>query len=68
MHKNNFNKDHFVKGFFSWFGIESSPLLNRVEKTITTHPNQAIKQDLKRIKTNYRKSLNQLKKEAYSIG
>lgn len=68
MHTNNINKDFFLKGFFSWFGVEDLPLRKEVEDSISTSPNKAIKEDLKRVKTNYRKSLNQLKKEAYTLG
>lgn len=68
MRLNNLNKDYFLKGFFSWFGVEDLPLRKKVENSISTSPNKAIKEDLKRVKTNYRKSLNQLKEEAYTLG
>lgn len=68
MHTSDIKKDFFLKGFFYWFGIEDNPFQNKVEDTISTTPNNAIKNDLHKVKSNYRKSIKQLKKEAYNIG
>lgn len=61
------NNKYFLKGFFYWFGIEKNPFSKEVDNAISTDPHAAIKNDLTQIKKNYRKTYNELKKEALEI-
>ena len=64
----NINNKYFAKGFFYWFGIEENPMAKRVNRSINTEPHILIKEDLMRVKMNYRKSYNKLKSEILEIG
>lgn len=61
------NNKYFFKGFFYWFGIEKNPFSKEVDNAISTNPHLAIKNDLTKIKKNYRKAYSELKKEALEI-
>ena len=61
------DNNYFFKGFFHWFGIEKNPMSEKVEDLISPEPQTLIKKDLQKIRKNYRKSYNDLKKEILTI-
>ncbi len=57
------NNKYFFKGIFYWFGIEDNPALEKAQKSVYSSPQKAIKNDLNKIRKNYKKSFTRLKKE-----
>jgi len=57
------NNKYFFKGIFYWFGIEDNPVLEKAQESVFTSSQKAIKNDLNKIRRNYKKSYTQLKQE-----
>ncbi|MEZ5014962.1 MAG: hypothetical protein R2794_11790 [Chitinophagales bacterium] len=55
-------------GFFYFFGFSKNPAENAAYRIIEIDPSEKIKSDLKKINSDYRKTLKSLQKELGSIG
>lgn len=59
--------DFVLDGFFHFFGFTENPAEEEAKSTIQDHPSEKIKADLKRVNSDFRKKLNELRKEALCL-
>ena len=62
------NRDYFFKGVFHWFGIEENPMAQRIDESMSAKSHILVKKDLQKVKKDYRKSYNDIKRELLKIG